>query len=521
MIHSAMNEYTHLSALKIGKRDITYNSLNRLSLQIASLLLREKVQGNNIGIIGQRNYSVYVGILGSIYSGNAYVPINNKYPERKIKDIIQDANIKVLICSEEDWHQLKNIFSLNNTLKFVLIPEGDAIKSENRIKTAFDLNNIDVITEPVSVQPSDNLYVMFTSGSTGKPKGVQVMHSNVASLINSLDRVYVIDPGYNSSQTFDLSFDPSICDMFLTWYKGGSLCVLSEEELYCPSDYILREKIHFWHSVPTLANNLSRLGYLEPDSFPILKYSVFAGEPFPLKLANEWSNAAPNSRVENRYGPTELTVDVTQYILSEKDNHNNYNNGIVPIGTAFTNQKLIIVDENNKIITEKMKNGELVVSGPQVTKGYLNDIKKTNQSFIRFDWDQDNDLWYRSGDSVFLNEDGNIEFIGRIDKQIKLAGRRIELGEIEYIIKKYGGLDEIVIVAKKDTNAVVEHLVAFTTNELSENEIISMQNKCDKYIESIFFPKIFIYQKNIPITSNGKIDRFLLEQKAKEYFFGK
>ena len=119
--------------------------------------------------------------------------------------------------------------------------------------------------------------------------------------------------------------------------------------------------------------------------------------------------------------------------------------------------------------------------------------------------------------SLLYRPYGNIEFIGRIDKQIKLAGRRIELGEIEYIIKRYGGLDEIVIVAKKDTNGVVEHLVAFTTNELSENEIISMQNKCDKYIESIFFPKIFIYQKNIPITLNGKIYRSLLEQKALEY----
>ena len=514
MIHNAMNEYNHLSALKIGERNITYNSLNKVSLQIASLLLREGVQGDNIGILGQRNYSVYMGILGSIYSGNAYVPINKKYPERKIKDIIQDANIKVLICSEEDWHQLKNIFSLINTLKFVLIPERDAIKSDNRIKTAFDLNNIDVITEPVSVQPSDNLYVMFTSGSTGKPKGVQVMHSNVASLINSLNPVYVIDPGYNSSQTFDLSFDPSICDLFLTWYKGGSLCVLSEEELYCPSDYILREKIHFWHSVPTLANNLSRLGYLEPDSFPNLKYSVFAGEPFPLKLANEWSNAAPNSRVENRYGPTELTVDVTQHILSEKDNHNNYNNGIVPIGTAFTNQKLIIVDENNKIITEKMKNGELVVSGPQVTKGYLNDIKKTNQSFVRFYWDKENDLWYRTGDLVFLNEDDNIEFIGRIDKQIKLAGRRIELGEIEYIIQEYGRLDEVVIVAKKDTNGVVENLVAFTTKKLFEDEINIIRKECEKYLERIFFPQEFRYIEEIPITISGKIDKATLERNA-------
>jgi len=512
MIHNAMNEYSHLSALKIGGRNVTYNSLNKVSLQIASFLLSEEIQKNNIGILGQRNYSVYTGILGSIYSGNAYVPINKKYPERKIKDIIEDADIKVLICSEKDWSHFKSILSSINTIKFVLIPEGDTFKSENRVKTASDLNNVDVITEPVSVKPSDNLYVMFTSGSTGKPKGVQVMNSNVASLIKSLDPVYVIDPGYNSSQSFDLSFDPSICDMFLTWYKGGKLCVLNEEDIYCPSDYILREKIDFWHSVPTIANNLSKLGYLEPDSFPNIKYSIFVGEPFSLKLANEWSNAAPNSRVENRYGPTELTVDVTQHIFSENDNSKNYNNGILPIGQAFTNQKLIIVNESDKIIFENKKSGELVVSGPQVTKGYLNDNKKTDQSFVKFEWDHENHLWYRTGDLVFLNEDNRFEMIGRIDKQVKIGGRRIELGEIEYVLKKYGKVDEVVIIAKKNMNGVVERLVAFTTKNFTDNEINIVQKDCEKYLERIFFPQEFRYIETMPITISGKIDKPTLEK---------
>ncbi|MBT5758766.1 MAG: amino acid adenylation domain-containing protein [Candidatus Marinimicrobia bacterium] len=517
MLHSAMNEYNHLSALKIGERNITYNSLNKVSLQIASLLLREGVQRDNIGILGQRNYSVYMGILGSIYSGNTYVPINKKYPERKIKDIIQDANIKVLICSEEDWNQLNSILSSSNALKFVLIPEGDAFKSDNRIKTAFDLNNIDVITEPVSVQPSDNLYVMFTSGSTGKPKGVQVSNRNVSCLLDNMNAYYDLEPGFRASQTFDLSFDLSVSDMFFTWANGGTLCVLNEEELYCPAEYINREKIVFWHSVPTLAEFMYKLGFLNPQMYPSLRYSIFCGEPLTQRVANAWMQATPNSTVENLYGPTEATVFVSRYLYTEKDKQKKFNNGIVPIGAAFTNQRLKIVNKDDKIISKNNKDGELVVSGSQVTKGYLNDDEKTNQSFVRFDWDQVNDLWYRTGDLVFLNDDNNIEFIGRKDKQIKLAGRRIELGEIEYIIKKYGGLDEIVIVAKKDTNGVVEQLVAFTTNELSENGIISMQNKCDKYIESIFFPQEFIYIENIPTTINGKIDRVLLEKKVIEY----
>jgi len=511
MIYNAMLEYNQLAALKIGERKFTYKELNNSALTIASMMLHEEINGKNIGIVGQRNFSAYAGILGTIYSGNTYVPINKKYPEQKIKDIINDADIEVLISSGKDWNQLNSIFNSVSTLKIVFIPEGDIDKSNKKIKTVAEFEKRNIITRPVSVNADHNLYIMFTSGSTGKPKGVQVMHSNVASLIKSLVPIYEIEPGYNSSQSFDLSFDPSICDIFLTWYKGGTLCVLDEGELYCPSDYILREKIHFWHSVPTLANNIGRLGYLKPGVFSNLKYSIFAGEPLSVKLASQWARSSPNSRVENRYGPTELTVDVTQHIFVEDDQYKKYNNGIVPIGKAFTNQKLKIIDENDKIISEKYEKGELIVCGSQVTKGYLNDNEKTNQSFVRYNWDKGNDLWYKTGDLVFLNEDNNFEIIGRMDKQIKLGGRRFEIGEIEYILKEHGGLDEIVIVPKKDMAGAVEYIVGVTEKKLSEDEINIIQKKCRKHLESIFFPKEFRYIGEIPLTVSGKIDRVFLE----------
>ena len=512
MIHNAMLEYNQLSALKIGERKFSFQDLNNIALKIASMMLKEDINGKNIGIVGQRNLSAYVGILGTIYSGNTYVPINIKYPEQKIKDIIKDANIEALVSSGKDWNQFKNIFNSITALKYIFIPEGDIDKSDKKIKIMSDFKSGEIISKPISVDAGDNLYIMFTSGSTGKPKGVQVMQSNVASLINNLDSIYEIAPGYNSSQSFDLSFDPSVCDIFLTWYKGGTLCVLNENELYCPSDYILREKIHFWHSVPTLANNISRLGYLNPGVFPNLKYSIFAGEPLTVELANQWANAALNSRVENRYGPTELTIDVTQHIFDVNDKYKNYKNGIVPIGTAFTKQKIKIIDNYDRIISEKYKEGELVVAGSQVTKGYLNDVEMTNKSFVKFDWDKDNSLWYRTGDLVFLNNDDNFEIIGRIDKQIKLGGRRIELGEIEYILKKSCQISELVIVAKKNDNGTVEYLVAYTTENISAEKINTIRKNSEKRLENIFFPKKFLHIENIPTTPSGKIDRVYLEK---------
>ena len=512
-----MVNYNKLIALKVNERNITYAQLNKISLKIASLILLEKITGANIGIFGQRNFSTYLGILATLYSGNTYVPINKNYPLVKIKEIFKDSKIEVLICSEKDWTKYNNILSSIELIKLIIIPEGSVYDVNNRIKTEENFKDIDCIDKPVSVKNSDNIYIMYTSGSTGKPKGVQVMHSNVYSLIKALDKIYRIKPGYNCSQTFDLSFDPSICDTFLTLYKGGTICVLNEEELICPSDYIIRENIHFWHSVPTLANNIKRLGFLNKDIFPNLKFSVFAGEPFAINLAKAWSKAAPNSRVENRYGPTELTVDVTRYIFSKKDNYGDFNNDILPIGKAFSNQKIKIIDQNNKLISKKFNNGELVVSGSQVTKGYLNDIKKTFNSFVNFDWDNQNDLWYRTGDLVFLNKNNNFEIIGRIDKQIKIGGKRVELGEVEYILMQKGNFEELVVVAKKDKLGTVKYLVGFVTKKISPKKINIIQKKCHDFMEEIFFPKRFIQVKKIPTMPSGKIDRSFFENYLNDF----
>ena len=223
MIHNAMLEYNQLSALKIGERKFSFQDLNNIALKIASMMLKEDINGKNIGIVGQRNLSAYVGILGTIYSGNTYVPINIKYPERKIKDIIKDANIEALVSSGKDWNQFKIFFNSITALKYIFIPEGDIDKSDKKIKIMSDFKSGEIISKPISVDAGDNLYIMFTSGSTGKPKGVQVMQSNVASLINNLDSIYEIAPGYNSSQSFDLSFDPSVCDIHCDIFFRDSL----------------------------------------------------------------------------------------------------------------------------------------------------------------------------------------------------------------------------------------------------------------------------------------------------------
>ena len=131
--------------------------------------------------------------------------------------------------------------------------------------------------------------------------------------------IYKIDPGFNASQTFDLSFDPSVSDILFTWYKNGILCVLPEKEMLVPTDFIIREKINFWNSVHSIANFMIKTGNLNPKSFPNLKHSMFCGEQFSTHIAKSWRIAAPNSTIENLYGPTETTIYITRYIYTKED----------------------------------------------------------------------------------------------------------------------------------------------------------------------------------------------------------
>ena len=512
IIHNAMKKYEMYTALKVDNRRITYNELNHSALSIATFLSTNSIIDENIGILGQRNYSAYVGILGTIYSGCAYVPINPKYPQNKINDVINDANVRVLISSERDWKGLRDVLKTVDKLEFLIIPEG-YIENENEIKVISknDLPDIDLIEKPIVSSLESNVYIMFTSGSTGRPKGVQVSNKNLSSFLDNMGLLYDLQPGFNASHTFDLSFDPSVSDIFFTWKMGGTLCVLPEEELFCPSDYIIKEKINYWNSVPTIANFMNKLGILKSGIFPDLAYSTFCGEPLSQELADLWQNAAPNSTVENIYGPTEATIYITRNIYRPEDSEKNYFNGIVPIGIPFHGHEAVIVDDENKLLPIG-EIGEIVFKGVQITKGYLNGLDKTKKSYVQMDWDDGESIWYKSGDLGFYNDDQVLECIGRKDRQIKIAGRRIEISEIEYFLRTYGGLKDVVVVPYRDDRRIIQGVVAYVTVKLSPEQIKKIAQQCETYMERIFFPKKFISIERMPMTLSGKIDRLLLEK---------
>jgi acyl-coenzyme A synthetase/AMP-(fatty) acid ligase len=360
-----------------------------------------------------------------------------------------------------------------------------------------------------------------------------------------MSAIFDLDPGFRASQTFDFSFDPSVSDMLFTWDRGGVLCVVPEEELMLPHEFIKREGILFtwdrggvlcvvpeeelmlphefikregidyWNSVPSIANFMWRMGHLKPGSFPTLRHSMFCGEQFPQALANAWREAAPNSTIENLYGPTEATIYISRHDYTRAETGRAYRNGIVPIGRPFLDHECRIVDDSGTPV-ESPEIGEIVFSGPQVTRGYNGDPVKTAAVFVRLPWDAANRRWYRTGDLGFVNEDGNVECIGRRDNQIKLGGRRIEIGEIEAVLAQFLETRDVVVVPVRDAHDIVVGCVGFTTRVVDKDSERRIRQESLRYLDAIFFPKRLITIERMPLSTSGKTDRKALERIASE-----
>tara|TARA_B100000780_G_C21100033_1_gene443884 strand:+ start:93 stop:1670 length:1578 start_codon:yes stop_codon:yes gene_type:complete len=513
ILHTNFIKNANFVALKFSEVSYTYEEVNYKAVKVANSLISLGADNEAIAIVGQRNVNQYLGIIGTLYSNCHYVPINTKYKKERVLKIIKKANIRFFIGDEVSLLKIKSIIDESNiSSNFYFITPNDECSNEKWIDKK-SLNKVNPLPLEFIDNPDRLIYTMFTSGSTGEPKGVMVSNKNIISWLNSMTKIYDLKEGFKASQIYDLSFDLSVSDMFFTWANGGVLCILSEDEKLMPFDYIRREKIEFWSSVPTVASFMEKMGLLKENVFPSIKYSVFCGEPFPKSLADMWKKAAPLSSIENSYGPTEATIWITRF--SYEINNPSYQSisSILPIGKIYDGHEMKLINENNSLITGNNQKGELVYKGPQITLGYLNNEKKTKESFRNFDWDSEGAIWYRSGDIGFINENGDFECLGRTDNQIKIAGRRLEIGEVETAIRKYEKTKDAIIIPLRDENNLVKYLIAFSTIKLSKDEEKFVKLDLNNQIEKIFIPKKIIFIPKLPLTYSGKVDRKLLESK--------
>ena len=354
--------------------------------------------------------------------------------------------------------------------------------------------------------PDDIAYLLFTSGSTGIPKGVMVAHRNVRHFLDAMSERYRLTAEDRLSQAFDLTFDLSVFDMFMGWEAGACVCVLPASAQLKPAMWVVEQGLTVWFSVPSLALLMKRFGMLKPGRFPSLRWSLFCGEALPAELVVAWAEAAPESVVENLYGPTELTIACTLYRWDPARSPAESTAGLVPIGAPYPGMTTLIADDELREV-EVGAEGELLLAGPQVTPGYWQDPEKTAAAFV-VPPDQ-SAVYYRTGDLVRRPADGSpITYVGRVDHQVKINGYRVELGEIEAAIRDAAEVDEVVALGWPRTATGAAGVAAFVAAEALD--VDALRASLAARLPDYMMPSSIHLLANMPLNSNGKFDRHAL-----------
>jgi amino acid adenylation domain-containing protein len=349
---------------------------------------------------------------------------------------------------------------------------------------------------------SDDLaYLLFTSGSTGTPKGVPITHGNVRAFLDFNLAHYAFTSEDRLTQTFDQTFDLSVFDLFMAWGSGASVYVLNPFELLSPYNFLQKNQITVWFSVPSAAALLMRRGSLVPGSMPTLRWSLFCGEALFRGVAEAWQAAAPNSTVENLYGPTELTIACAQYRWDVDNSPAECFRDLVPIGDIYPHLQHIVVNDQLADVAQG-EIGELCVAGDQVSPGYWRAPNLTADRFFQRKVAHHKSLrFYRTGDLIVRH--GNwYSYVGRIDQQVKIAGFRIELGEIEAVLRRGGCIDAVALPWPDDQHS--SWIVAAVSGKVDASRLASYARS---YLPDYMVPHYVFLVEDMPLNSNGKINR--------------
>ena len=500
-------------ALEVETQALNYFELWEKSSRIAEVIRSYGISKKNIGILAYRSVSTYTGILGTLISGNTYMPFNPKFPNERIFKMIKSADAQAFVVAMEFIPMLGLLEKeMNEELLFIVpdIKRDDIKDLRSKVVCYEDFENIKSNGNVTDVLPGDIAYLIFTSGTTGEPKGIPISHKNLISFIDTNQKNYPLNMNDRCSQAFPTTFDCSVQDIFSTWNACACLVCVPESDLFAPAKFINEKSLTVWYSVPSVAMFMKRLNILKDNIFPLLRYSLFCGEALNEHIAASWQKAAPNSIIVNLYGPAENTIAITNYTW--KPDQKNSVNGIVLLGKVYpTHEFLIVDDELNPV--GKNEAGELLISGPQVSSGYLNDSVLTPKKFITLK-DTGPRIWYRTGDIVKEDENEDLQFLGRSDHQVKIRGYRVELEEIEKVVREASGRDFAVALSYPYQSPVAESIVVILEDgDFNASHILSF---CKSLLPDYMIPKDILSIPYIPLNNNGKVDKNKIISMLKE-----
>lgn len=472
----------------------TYGDLKKdsdsLAAQIDRLGLPDK---SPVVVFGGQEYEMLATFVALTKSGHAYIPIDSHSALERVAAIVEVAEPSLIIAIND----------------FPLADVAAPIFSAEQVQTAFREGASYELSHPV--QGDDNYYIIFTSGTTGKPKGVQISHNNLLSFTNWMitDKEFATPDRPQMLAQPPYSFDLSVMYWAPTLALGGTLFALPSavtQDFKQLFDTILSLPIAIWTSTPSFADMALLSDDFNSQKLPQLTHFYFDGEELTVKTAQKLRDRFPQARIINAYGPTEATVALSAVAVTDEMLQNCKR---LPIGYTKADSPTFVIDEEGQKVPNGQQ-GEIIVCGPAVSKGYLNNPEKTAEAFFEFEGLPA----YHTGDVGSMTDEGLLLYGGRMDFQIKFNGFRIELEDVSQNLNKSKYIESAVAVPRYNKDHKVQNLLAYVilkdgVAEQFEREIDitkAIKEDLQDIMMSYMMPSKFLYRETLPLTPNGKID---------------
>ncbi|WP_166695596.1 non-ribosomal peptide synthetase [Bacillus cereus] len=506
VLEESVDRYGNLEAVVSNDENLTFAQLNAKANQLARILRAKGVTRDSIvGLMTERSLEMIIGIWAIVKAGGAYLPLDHKFPDGRLRYMLEDSQSSFILTQA---HLLERIDF-----------DGEILNLDDEGLYAGDDSNLELIS-----QPNDLAYVIYTSGSTGLPKGTLIEQQALINRLQWMQSHASIGPGDTILQKTAYTFDVSVWELFWWSFQGARVAMLAPDAQRDPAELLQAIETYdvtVIHFVPSMLQGF--LDYIssthQGSKLSQLRQVYASGEALGVHQVNRWFEMVPkndqetDTRLINLYGPTEATIDVT-YFDCTPDLHEDR----IPIGKPVHNTQLLVLSDDGQVQPIGVP-GELYISSVQLARGYLNRPEMTEDRFIVHPF-LERERAYRTGDVVRWLPDGNLDFLDRVDNQVKVRGFRIELGEIEAALSAYSGIREVVALIKQVEDGEHRIYAYYVTDR--ELPIIELREYLSLHLPDYMLPSAFIRVDSIPLTTSGKTDRkalLMLETFLEEEFY--
>ncbi|MBX2814597.1 MAG: amino acid adenylation domain-containing protein [Saprospiraceae bacterium] len=509
-LEQSADKYPDKDAFRCMSQRLTYGELERQTNNLARALQNEGLQkGDRVGILLNRCIDTPVALYGVLKAGGVAVPIDPFAPVERIRFVIADCGIGLLISNNQQRRALQKLDLASTQVRAVMGP--DVSLSVPNVSWSLVASNGGSPTANTMLE-HDLAYIMYTSGTTGTPKGIMHTHHSGLAYARLSGNLYGVNANDVVANHSPLHFDISTFGYFTAPLFGATTIICSDAETKIPNSLaqlIDKEGITIWYSVPLALTQMLQGGMIHELSWSSLRWILYGGEPFPVSQLKILLAKTRNARWSNVYGPAEVNQCTYYHFDASTDLAST-----IPLGHIWGNTDMLIVDENDNSLGIN-EQGELLIRSSTMMSGYWNQPARNDKAFLSKENAPFEQRYYRTGDLVTLDSDGLLHFEGRKDRQVKIRGYRIELDEVQSILDLHEALDEVAVFVHRegqDKSLAAAVVTALPHEEVKRTIRLFVASKLPSYC----IPEKVIILTNIPRTAAGKVDHRALVKLTEE-----